>query len=1022
MFLSNISIERPVLATMLIMVFVVFGFLAYKGMNLEQMPEVEIPIVTIQTVYAGASPEIVESQITDKIEDAVSTVAGIDEITSYSIENFSLVIVQFVMSKDNQIGLQEIKDKVEPILNDLPDASDKPEIEIMDPFSDAEIEYVLTGDIAPVELYDLANNELKEQFSQIPGVAKVIVDGGSEREIQILFSQKTAISDGISLPAISQVLSAENLDMSGGSFENSQERLSSKLEGEYKSLSELEATRVPTAYGMRRIREIAEVVDTQKEQTIISSYHDNVDKIRYDNVIRLGLVISKDGNVVKVDEEADKRFAEIKEYLPAGTELSKVYSNAGFTRSAVEDTVSNILMGIFLTALILLFFLHDYRSTLIAAVSMPVSLISSFALMNQMGYTMNTITLMALSTSVGILVTNAVVVLENIFRHKNLGEGRRNSARLGTSEITIAVIASAMTNVAVFLPMASLSSMVGNVLRPFAMTVVFATLFSLLISFTLTPMLASRILPEKPRKNKLGSAIEGIFQKWEFSYKNTLKTLLSNRWYSAITVVLAMGLFVLSFQLAGKLGFEFMPQSDVGKLDIRLELPPGTDLATTEAKVIEIEDIITSHPEVKHILGKLGEIDMTVRGSNTAKLAIELIDADEREISSAELGKQLTQELSEVSNVQIKIAPGSMFSMGGDDVEFSLKGSDSAVLESISEEITERLAGVPGLTNYDTSAKKGNPQISFIPNRQKMAEYGVMMSDLAYALRSGVEGFIADTYYKENNLEYEIRISYADSEVNTPEEIGRIPVVTQRGVYSLTQFCEVQFTETSAQIRHEDKIKTIQFTGGLAEGYKLGDINKEVDKRLAELELPAGYTLSWGGFTDMMNENVQDMALVMLIAIILTYMLLAAILESFFQPFIILATLPMAMIGVFTALYITGLGINMISMLSIVMLIGIVVNNAILIMDYANQLIRKRDYSVKEALLEAAPTKLKPVLMTTLSIILGMLPMALGMGESAREMRQPMGVVSIGGLLASAVLTLYVIPAIFLLTTKSNIK
>lgn len=1020
MFLSNISIKRPVLATMLIMVFVVFGLLAFLNMNLNQMPDMDIPVVTIQTIYAGAAPEIVESQVTDKIEDAVSTVSGIDDITSYSLENFSLVIIQFVMSKDNQLGLLEIKDKVEAISNSLPDASDLPIIEKVDPFSEAEIKYILTGDLDIVKLYDLANNELKEQFAQIPGVAKVDVDGGSEREIKILFDQETAKSYGISLPAVSQIISAENLDMSGGNFENSSERLSSKLEGEFASLDELNATRIPTAYGMRKIREVADIVDSQKEQTLISTYYDNIKKERYDNVIQLGLVISDEGNVVDVDKEADNRFDEIRSFLPAGVELTKVFSNAEFTESTVTDTLSTILMGILLTALILLFFLHDFRSTLIAAISMPIALICSFTFMEQMGYTMNTITLMGLSTSVGILVSNAVVVLENIFRHKHLGQGRMDSAMIGTSEVTVAVIASAMTNVAVFLPMASMDSMIGNALKPFGVTVVIATLFSLLISFTLTPMLASRILPEKPKKNKIGAAIETMFRRWEEFYAKTLKFILGNRWYSALTVILALALFVSSLQIAGKLGFEFMPQSDVGKLDVRITLPPGTDLKTTEEKVIEIEDIIVQHPEVKQIIGKLGEIDLTQNGSNTAKLSIDLVDSEFRSITSSQLGQLLINELAEVTNARIKVAPGSMFEMGGDDVEFSLKGSDNQVLERISEEIDERMQGVPGLTNYDNSAQKGNPQISFIPNRQKMAEYGVMMSDLAYALRSGVEGFIADSYFKENNLEYEIRISYADSEVNTPEEVGRIPVVTQSGIYSLSQFCDIEFSETSAQIRHENKIKTIKFTGGLAEGYKLGDINREVDKRLADLELPPGYTISWGGFTDMMNESIKDMALVLVIAIVLTYMLLAAILESFLQPFIILITLPLAMIGVFAALYYTGIGISMISMLAIVMLVGIVVNNAILIMDYANQLIRKQNFSVHDALIKAAPTKLKPVLMTTLAIILGMMPMALGMGASAKEIRQPMGVVSIGGLFVSAILTLYVIPSIFLLTTKKN--
>ena len=1022
MFLSKISIERPVMATMMILVFVVFGLIAYLNMNLEEFPEMDIPIVTIQTIYAGASPEIVESQITDKIEDAISTVSGIDKIESYSIENFSLVVVVFLMSKDNQVGLQEIKDKIDPIINSLPADAEIPAIEKIDPFAEAQIEYVLTGEIEPVELYDLANNILKEQFSQIPGVANVEVSGGTEREIQIIFKQNTAKSQGISLPAVSQILSAENLNISGGSFETQAERLSTKLEGEYETLEELEATRIPTAFGMRRLREVADVIDSQKEQLVKSTYYDNINKVKYNNVIRLGLVISREGNVVKVDEEADKRFAQIKEQLPAGSELIKVYTNAEFTESAVNDTITNILLGILFTALVLLFFLHDLRSTLIAAIAMPVSLICSFMLMDQMGYTMNIITLMALSTSVGILVSNAVVVLENIFRHKQLGENRLNSAQKGTSEVTIAVIASALTNIAVFLPLASLSSMVGSVLKPFALTVVFATMFSLLISFTLTPMLASRILPAKPKKNKLGIKIEKMFKGWENSYRITLKFILCNRWISAILLIVVLALLMFSLNLGKTLGFEFQPQGDTGQISIRMEMPAGTDMITTEKTVQEVEDIIIKHGEVKHILGKLGEIDLTKTGSHTAKLVVELIDVTERDVTTKQLTNILMSEFSDVRNVRIKVMESSSMSMGTDPVEFSLKGYDNIEMQKINEEILSIMEDVPGLTNFDTSSKAGNPQISFVPNREKMAEYGVMISDLAYALRSGVEGFIASSYFKENNNEYEIRISYSDTEVNTPEEIGRIPIATQNGVYSLAQFCDVSFTETAAQIQHLDKVRTIKFTGGIAEGYSLSEINNEINIRLAEIEIPTGYTIDWGGSTKMMNENLKDMAFVMLIAILLTYMLLAAVLESFFQPLIILATLPLALIGVLGSLYLTGLSINMISLLSIIMLIGIVVNNAILIMDYTNQLIREKKYSSHDALLEAAPTKLKPVLMTTLAVMLGMLPMALGIGSSGAEFRQPMGVVSIGGILVSTVFTLYVIPAIFLLTTKKAKK
>ncbi|MDO9578305.1 MAG: efflux RND transporter permease subunit [Candidatus Cloacimonadales bacterium] len=1021
MFLSKVSINRPVMISMVLAVFIVFGAMAYFSLSLNLMPDADIPYVTIQTIYAGAGPNEVETLITKELEDAVSTISKIDYIESYSMDNVSIVLIAFELGKDIDVAVAEVKQKIDAINRNLPNDADNPSVDKVDFTAFPIMELILTGNIDGRELYEIADKQLKDRLSQIEGVATVAITGGQQREIQVTLDDRVVYQNMISLPQLTQILSAHNMNMPGGQFQQKDQEYSVRLEGELSSVEQLNQLDIPTAFGTKKLRQIANVNDSGEEVRKRSIFFNNENKLRKENVVQLSIVKTSNGNPVSVAETVRKEVAMLQRTLPAGTELSIVSDDSDFIKSSVSDTLNNVFLGILFTGIVLLFFLHDLRATIIVAIAMPTSIISTFMLMQWAGFSLNILSLMGLSTSVGILVTNSVVVLENIFRHKEMGHSRRVAADQGTAETAVAVLASTLTNIVVFLPLAMMNTMVGQFLKEFALTVTFATVFSLIISFTLTPMLASILIPEKQKKNKIGEAAERMFHHWEATYRKILAFILHDKGRAIVVSILAFMLFVGTMAIfAPKLGFELFPSSDEGKIKLDYELPVGYNLEQTADMYRKIEEIVTKHKEVKQILVSLGSQGRIDEGVNLASMTVTLVDLKARDISTDELVSILIEELSSLPNARIKVSPQS--SMGGGDspVEFYLQGSDLETLSELTAQFLDEAKQVKGLINFDSNLKAGKPEITLVPYRDKLAASGLTIYDLALTLRASVQGMNA-TAYREGGEEYNIVISLEDDDVDSPEEIKNIPVIGPMGAFRISQLAEVVFTSSATKIVHRDKIKAAQFTGDIATGAVLGNVVNELRALQEQTDLPDGFTFNWGGTSEMMEENNREMAKAFMIAILLTYMLLAAILESFTKPLLILMTMPLALIGVIIILYITHLNLGMIVMMGIIMLLGIVVNAAILIMDYTQQL-REQGKTTREALLEASPTKLKPILMSAVAIIFGMLPMALGIGDAGAEMRQPLGIVSIGGIIVSTFMTLYVIPAMYLITTKRNVK
>ncbi|MBZ0184248.1 MAG: efflux RND transporter permease subunit [Melioribacteraceae bacterium] len=1021
MILAKTSINRPILTTMGIFVFLIFGLLAYFSLNLDQMPDVEIPYVTVQTVYPGAGPKEIETLVTKRIEDAVSTVSQIESINSYSLDGVSIIIIEFSLSKDVDVANQEVKDKIDAILNDLPDASESPIIQKVDIRAFPIIDIVLSGDLDPRELYRIADKTLKDRFSQIQGVARVDITGGQEREIRVILENKDIYENLISMPQLLQILAAHNMNMPGGYFQIDDQEFTVRMDGEFESLEAIEELQIPTPFGYKKLRQFAAVADSGKDIRQRTVYFDGIKEFRNENVVRLGIVKSAEGNAVEVADAVKEALPEIQASLPSGTSLEMVNDESVFIKSTVDDTMSNIILGIIFTSIVLLVFLSDFRSTVIVALSMPTSIISTFLLLQAFGLTLNMMTLMGLSVSVGVLVANSVVVLENIFRHKKTGMDNKRSAYTGTTEVLVAVLASTLTNIVVFLPIANMSSMVGRFLSELALAASFATIFSLIFSFTLTPMLASLILPQKLTYGKLSSKLNDIFHSWDNYYQKLLAKTLANKKRALIVIVISFVLFIASTIIyAPNIGFEFMPNLDDGKLKVEVELPEGYNLYETAEVLSNIENRLKEYPEVEYLLTNLGKISDLNTGSNMAIMSIQLVDQDERDAGLDEMISTFVNDLSNIPNARILIDYGSGMGMGGAPIQFYLLGQDLDVLEEWKNIIVTELKDVPGLINFDNSSRAGKPEITIFPKREKLAEAGITVQEIALTLRAAIAG-LESSKYRELGEEYDITITLNDKNVDTPEEVGDIPVVTQSGVvYKMAELADVNFTVGYTKILHRDKYTTVQFTGSPAPDVPLGNVTAEIDNRLSSLDFPPGYSYIWGGNVKMMNDMIADMLFAFVLAILLTYMLLAAILESFLQPFFILLTIPLAMIGVFASLFHTNISFGITSLMALIMLIGIVVNNAILMLDYTNQLVRDEGRPVKEALIQACPTKLKPILMSTIAIILGMLPMALGIGDAGKEMRMPLGVVSIGGLIVSTILTLFVIPAFYYITSRKK--
>ena len=1030
----DLSIKKPVAVTMICLALVLFGLMAYFNLPVSLLPDTSVPVVSVQTVYGGASPLTIETQLTKKIEDQIFSIADLDTVSSYSMDSASIVVAVFKDGKDENLALQEVKDKVDVLAADLPAAAKKPVISKMNATSGSSVmDIIIEGDMSSTQLYDYASTVVKDQLSQVTGVGNVDLSVGEEREIRVDLHDTPVFTRFLPVQQIAGILAQANMEVPGGNVVFEGQDIPVRFKGEFNSIEEISDTDVPTRAGVFKLRQLANVYDSKtvvRERTIFNNVETGK---RNENALLVRVMKNPSANTISVVDGVTKRIPQIERDSGNAVRLNVIREDSMFIRDSVNDAFGNLILGIILTALVLMIFLHDWRSTVIISIAMPFSIISTFLVMQFMKISINVLSLMGLSCAVGTLVASSVIVLENIFRLKAEGRtgdrpmSRKEAASAGTKEVIIAVIGATMTHVAVFVPLGGMKGSMGQILSSFAYTVVISAVFSLVVSVTVTPLLASRLLSEKTKEpGKLSLKLEAFFKKIEDLYGRSIAFLVTRRRRSAAFIAVVLVVFVISILGFSRIKMELIPKSDGGRIQVSVELPQGSSLDMTAAVLAEIDSRLAAYREVRTILTTLGNAGAMNRDVSVAQMNVALVPKNQRTMSNDAVASAMTKTLSDIPGADIKVvAQSEMTITDGSPIDLYLKGTDSAVLQGFADKLRSRIAAVPGITNAAINTKAGKQELVFEPNRKQILQDGLTVQAVAMSLRSAIDGIVSTTYRDNSQSgssgsEYDIRVKMSDDSLKDIEDIRNIPIAAASGIYPLSRYADVHFENGYNMIMRVNKLQAIELSADTLPGYTQGGVLSDVMAAAGEIDMPAGCSLVQAGLSDSMSSSVINMGIVFITAIILMYLLLAVILESAIQPLFILSAVPLSIIGVTAACLLTGTVLNNIAMIGIIMLIGIVTTNSILLLDHYNKL-RRDGLNVRDALVRACPAKLKAILMSNIAVIMGIIPMALGIGASLAEMRQPMGVVITGGIISSMIMILWLIPCLeFTLKRKKN--
>ncbi len=1012
MWLTEISIKRPVFISMLLLFFVLVGTVAYTRLGAEQYPQVDIPYVMVVVPYPGAGPEEVESRVTKTVEDAVAGSNQLKNLSSYSMDSLAIVALEYAIGADVDTATIDVERKVSAIRSQLPDEAKSPNV-IKAEFNSIPIMSVsIAGKASDDQLYQLADQKIKSRLEAVNGVASVKIVGGREREIQVKVDQAKLQARGLSIQQVYAALAQGNISMPGGSIDEKGLQYNVRYNGllqKPEDLQNLVVSSTPAAPVY--LRDVAEIVDGFKKQTIIN---------RTNGVNSVGLMITKssNANTMQVANELRKTLKDIEKTLPAGTKMDIANDSSIFVKQSLNDVQSSLFYAVILTGLVLLLFLHTFRSTIIVLFSIPTSLISTFMVMWIMGFTLNMMSMMALALCVGILVDDSIVVLENIFRHLKLGETPWTAALKGRSEIGIAAIAITLVDVVVYVPTAFMSGMVGQFFRQFGLTVAVATLFSLFVSFTLTPMLASRWLKVETEND---NSLMGRFgRKWEAGYNRLAgvygRLLVWALGHRKTVVAVTFLAFVGAVALIplNLIGMEFMPAEDQSEVYLLVEMPPGTALNVTNDVVFQLESRLAKVPEVTDYFSTIGLATSgfaSTGDSRSARIDVKLVGKDRRSKSSAQMAKELQKLGDGIPGLTLRTQLPSNVGGGGQPFLAYVKGDDPAELTKLAAEVAEVVKRVPGTGDVTNSAASGAPEVRFEPDLQRLADLGLTSTAVATTLRTDVEGMVASQLQPEGQNRVDIRVVGIDADKSTIANLSGLPIASPKGIITrMDQATSVKFVDSPAQIERMNRQRTV-LIGANVYGRPLGDVVRDFREELKGIDVPPGFSVTMMGETQAMDESFTSMVEALLLSILLMYMLMAALYESLLYPLVVMFALPVSIVGALGGLFLTGQTLSMASMIGMIMLMGLVGKNGILLVDYTNTL-RSRGKSRYDALIEAGPTRLRPILMTTAAMVMAMLPVALRIGQGA-ETRSPMGVVVIGGMISSTLLTLVLIPVVY---------
>ena len=1026
MFLSKWSVQRPIAMTALIIVLVMIGISLYPRLSIDLLPNMEIPTVLVRCEYQGASPTEIEVEIAKRIEDAVSSLDGIKHITSMSMEDEARIQLEFNMGTDVDIAATEIREALNRIREDLPDGANEPTIRKIDTNATTVSQVFLVGDRTQDDLYDYADDVIADRFASVPGVGEVRVYGANEMQIHVLLNREKLTAMNLSINDVVSKLRENNVREPLGRIQFDKGEKNVTFDGDFKDFEQIKALEVGKFKDKHvYLRDVADVKLMSRE--VRSKAYVNGQPAARFKIVKKG-----EANAIEVIRGIRQRFDQMvaNGELPTGMELFWFTDSGAFIQASVDDAWSSIITGIILTAVLLFLFLHEPKSTFIVMVSMPISVIVTFAVMVWFNYSFNIMTLLSLGCSVGVLVTNSIVVIENIFKHIDKGEPIKTAAERGTGEVIAAVSASALTNVVVFVPVMMMTTRIGSMMVPFAGVMVGATLVSLFISFTLTPILACVLLKQKKR-NKANepekkSLLQRMFIPWDLGYDWLCRRFdRSIEWTARhpillMAVVVALALSTVFF-IVPKVGLSFLPFCDQGEIRIKLEFPTNYNLETTDKLIREAADHLKKFDFIRGMSITIGDSDGGSGQVNSAvylgQITLKTSEKFEREETIYDLLAQVREELSYLDNCRLTLSIPSTFGGSGAEIRCVMNGNDLEVLENAEMTVMEKLPTLGITRDLDSSRRERKPNINITPRRTVLQNLDMSANELYEYLLGSLDGIeVGD--FRSGTRTFDIRVKNA-KEYGEEQLRQAAPAVKENNPLGTEALAEITEDTRPVVINRYDKIRTMWLYANTAPGMALGTVSQTIGEIALEA-LPPGYGVRMSGNVELMNETAREFGQVIILATLLTYLLIAAIMESWTRPFLIMFTVPLGFLGMYATLWATGMSMSLMGLLGGVMMIGIVVNNAILIMDECATLV-KSGVTTHKAMLLATQSKFRPIVMTSIASVAGMLPMALGTGLGS-ELRASCGVGVVGGLSIASLLTLYVIPALYFIFVHDTAK
>ncbi|QIL43956.1 efflux RND transporter permease subunit [Acidovorax sp. HDW3] len=1034
MWFTKVSLRNPVFATMVMLAFVVLGLFALQRLKVDQFPNIDFPVVVVMVDYPGASPEIVESEVTKKIEEAVNSVAGIKAVTSRSYESSSVTIVEFELHIDGRKAADDVREKVATVRPNLRTEVKEPRVVRFDPASRPVWTLAVLPDAAhplsAVELTSWADQVLKKRLENVRGVGAVNLVGATKREINIYLDPQALEAFGISADQVASAVQRENQDLPLGAVRSLAQERVVQIDARMQRPEDFGRIIVARKNGAAiRLEQLAQVHDGAQEVESLALYNGA-------RTLLLSVQKSQDENTIEVVDGLNRAIAQMQTELPPGVRLEPVSDSSRPIRVAVDNVSQTLVEGALLTVLIVFLFLNSWRSTVITGLTLPIALIGTFFFMHWFGFTVNMITLMALSLCVGLLIDDAIVVRENIVRHVQMGKGAYQAAMDGTQEIGLAVLATTLSIVAVFLPIGFMQGIIGKFFHEFGITIVAAVLISMFVSFTLDPMLSSvwhdpsihahgaRSSGPRSLYDRTIGRVTGWFddatERLAGVYQHILRWSLAHK---IATIALALAVFVSSVFMVPLLGTEFVPKADYSETMINFYTPVGSSLEATEAKARQVEALVRELPEVRYTLTTINT--GSAQGKIYASVYVRLVDRTQRQRNVDAMSAVLRAQLRAVPGITVTHV-GLLDPVGQQkQIEFYLQGPDLKELERLNGQVQAQLQRIPGLVDLDSSLKPDKPVIDIAVHRDAASDLGLSVAGLGTQLRTLIAGQTVGNWRAADDQTYDVNVRLAPDARRQPQDLERLPFALTGAdgssrIVRLNQVAEVYESTGSNQINRRDLMREVAISGN-ADARSVGEISADIRRALDTVVFPPGYRYQFGGSTKNMQESFGYALSALVLAIVFIYMILASQFKSFLQPLALMTALPLTLIGVVLALLMFGSALSMFSIIGVVMLMGLVTKNAILLVDFA---IRAREEHTddtgrtvpglprNEALLQAARVRLRPILMTTLAMIFGMVPLAFALSEGS-EQRAPMGQAVIGGVITSSLLTLVVVPVVY---------